>query len=1585
MSFFDGGNLITLAIMALALILYHQLTRRNTALDKARKYARQLKDDLAVYTEEKSAKVRDYGIALDVEQKAAKELLSRLQLTGEDLKGKADAIARIDERISGYDAPLEELVRMTSRVQENLNRLRDESAFVETAVKRVTQAEGKLKGVELELQEMQSRFERESADALEQASEAMLAGVRSTVSDLQATAETIERKVEDHREAVNLAEKQRAEILERDLDTINVTLERAIAQAEERADKLEDEALVKFREQALDRVQRFHDKVEEKLKGFQEASKGHVVEVQGLLRELKDGWKAEHAELEAKEQAYKDEIRKNIAELDSLSQEQRERRQREAEEDVIRNQDRLEALKAALDQGAICGQEQIAALEAALAEASSRISEEAALRDEAIAAQYAEREQAIAARNAEQERIFAGSITDMEDRIHQIQDRINGTASGLEELLANAVAEAEAKAQALAGDELEKWRQASAALEAQVRGVQNEIADSSSNIENILSGAMEEAKAKAQALAGDELEKWQETIAQKEARVRDIRNEIAESTSNIENILSGAMKAAKTQAQSLAEAEFEHWRLAAEEGLEAWKQTLSEQDSKARQFLTDWQFSSDGSLEQWQKAASVQEAKTRQMLAQCQAAAEDTARTIAEEAAERDEALTAQITGRNAAIAEAVTTLETRVRTIQEQITDSAANMEQIVSGALEDAAAKAEGLAGDELEKWRTTADECFARWQSAISEEEARTRQLLADWKAAAEDTARTIADEAAAQEQAIIAQAAQRDQAITAQAVERDQALATQAAERDRLIAAQAAEWKAAFAAQAAGLEDRVRTLREQIGETASRIETQLADVLDQAEEKAQSAADQQFKLWQSSAEGGFEKWQTASSESFEAWRQAVSDADERTQRILADLESSAGNIQEQVASGLTAMEVRLKTFEGQSAGVVEALETRLIKTTGDMEQKVLEANEKRLEQYRSAQAQQLRNLDSLAEDTTRLDNELRRYMQETESRVRQDFAAFERTSYQEREAAAEAYAESVNALRSDLSQVEQELAALKTRAMENVSDKLHVFEDDFAADLAKRGESIDQQLGKWKADLDENLAALNKTIGTERQQLELSLSGELKRSLAEQQEQLTAELERIQTETAAYEAGIQKMIDAGDQSLEIFKAQIEADLAQARSDADASVKAELGNFALSMADSLKQAQKELAQSLKELAGYVSARGDELSGLQDASHREIEDWQIKTAAQMKNTDALMEEVRRKAVELVTESDERLAAVRAAIEAVRAEADTHRTQVFSRVDGDAKHLDTAIAEANRELQDFITQTKLFEQAASLKAELDQRIAAFRSDLDQLDQRRAEAAELEGQFAKIRRLEDEVNNKMTRFLSEQRRLESMETDFNRLLQTSQAVEEKLTQVSASDDTLQALQVQIRKFDDALTETEAKYQRIEKKNQTLETTTQAVDRNFKALQDTEAKLKEFIADTEALSKEQAALRASIDKLAAENEAAQAAADKLSLVDQDLSTIEVRLKKMDIAREWVARAETRLEDLNKAIQDRGKLIGDILKDEGASVRKGKGAPTAEIQKRVIELSRMGWKVEEISRSLQIGRGEVELILELGPKG
>jgi DNA repair exonuclease SbcCD ATPase subunit len=127
MEFFTPGNLITLVIVAVLLLLFRQIDKGKRPLETLRKYADKIKEDLAVYAAEKEEAVRNYGVSLDVEQQAARELMKRLQLNDQELAGKAAALAKIDERIHQYDSSLEELVTMTARVQENLDRLKEES------------------------------------------------------------------------------------------------------------------------------------------------------------------------------------------------------------------------------------------------------------------------------------------------------------------------------------------------------------------------------------------------------------------------------------------------------------------------------------------------------------------------------------------------------------------------------------------------------------------------------------------------------------------------------------------------------------------------------------------------------------------------------------------------------------------------------------------------------------------------------------------------------------------------------------------------------------------------------------------------------------------------------------------------------------------------------------------------------------------------------------------------------------------------------------------------------------------------------------------------------------------------------------------------------------------------------------------------------------------------------------------------------------------------------------------------------------------------------------------------------------------
>ena len=949
MGFFNMGNLLTLGIMLLSFILYHQINRRNRSMKKLQEYAKRLKDDFTAWVDQKEGAVRDFGVSLDVQRKSAKELLKRLTLTNDEMTSRADAVAKLDERLKAYDASLGQLDMMADRVMENLNRLKTEGPFVEHAAKRVGAAEEKLKGLEQEIAGMQRRFEQENAQALERAGREFLTPLRASLGEIAENVETLGRKAGEHRAAVDSAERYRESMLAKDLEVISRSLKTAMEEAGSRADKLEESTLIKLRDQAVERLHRFQDTVEDKLKHYQDTAKSRVAEIQGLLRAIKDEWRTENAEQEAKQHVLRDEWKKDAAELKNLA--------------------------------------------------------------------------------------------------------------------------------------------------------------------------------------------------------RDLRDE-------------------------------------------------------------------------WKQAAEAEQAAISQ---------------------------------------------------------------------------------AGRE-------ADACLERNREMLEE----AGQKLRDFEA-------------------------------------------------------QSAKALAAIEAQ--------------FPVAAERAESQLEAAMSQAGREAEACL-------------------------------------ERNRAALEEAEQ------------------KLRDFEAQSAKMLAAMEEQFLAAAEEARTKALEGADERLEEYQAAQAEQFRRLESLADDTAQLDEELRRYVEETKSRVRQDFERFEEDAASRRETIEGTFAVQLEALKTEFADLKEEIDGLKGQAHQNMSEKLRLFEDELTKDLAARAEDAGRRLEEWQERLDKRLTeAAEETKG-----------------------KVQSDLDRFKTES----------------------------------------------------------------------------GDQLTGISEA---------VK-------------------------------------EAVRG-ADAYRSELFSKTEAQAQELDAAIKDAERRIKDFSGQTKLFERADTLKQELERRLETLQNDIGRLNQHRAEAADLEAQFINIKRLEDDVNAKMTRFLSEKRRIELMENDFNRLIQTSKAVEDKLAQVNASDDTLQAMQVHIRNLSDALADTEDQYQRIEKKNQALETTNLGIDRNFKALQEAEVNLKRFTDNLDRLSREQDSLQVAVERLNGESSKAQSAADKLSSLADELPVIEKRIQEIQVAREWLARTETRLKDLDKDIQDRLKLVNSVMKSEGGKVPV-KGAPAQSTRESAVKLARQGWKVDEIASALKLSKSEVELILEIAPK-
>jgi DNA repair exonuclease SbcCD ATPase subunit len=1927
------------------LFLYRQFDKRNRSLDKVHRYAEHLKDELSAFVTEKESAVKDYSIDLDVQQKSAKELMYKLKLTEEDLAEKAKTIAKIDERINAYDTSLEELMRMTALVQENLGRISEESAFVETVNKKVSDAHDKLAVIEKGISGLKQRFEQDNMASLSKVSNNMLAEVNASINTLKMEAETVQRTVTGQREAIEKTEQIRSANLARDMEAINKTLREVAARAGTTADKMEEAILVKLKGQSEERIRRLQSSIEENLKTHQEEARKQVADIDAIAAKQMERWNANSDALDVQRQRFLEEWSHDVEEITAFFKTRQTEWMATAEEKETNSKQVISELECAAANIRSYIVEQNDALEHKLKETQSRMDETIAVLEERLANASSEAERKVLERaderlgnwrqialdadanlqktlqgleassvqikdhferecsaleqrlkdtqhqteaditllkqqifdtardseakiseeaDADLEQIFR-SFEDADKRLTDMQSQTNRAVSQMEERLKETAAAAEKLALESVDIHLEDWKQvasdtemklkgllheletardaAHAQLETEMGHIRQQLSDAYTHTEQTVAGlensivktaAAVDAKIASEAdaklvrwlhesenqdtKAKQILEEIEEVVAQAKTHfaveldilnkqlegehvytdeviaelrdkfaaemdaidgkiddadahtdeailaldkrldaaradfdslVADMKENIVKAVDDVKADIVSGLDAAKEQSrlriaeleasfastktyldEDIAEAEnqVKEFRERFEETVKrieaAMSTAVSNTDIKAAKAAND-------RLAQWKIAFEAGDEMSARRLAELEALFAQAKAGVASDLEQAEEQTKRQIADLEAKLAQAkagvASDLEQADKKNKQHLMELEAKYIQTktdISAELDLAGTQNKARVADweasfaeakeriahetaetesHLQSIEKRVNEAMNRIEATISEAVAESdnkaqdaaNDRLAQWKSAFEEgdgqTARRLAEL-----EALAAQTKEEISADLERAGERNK-------ERVTGLDAAFAQTKARIEDEIADADARLRSIHDEFEETAARVKAALAEAVAESDNKAQDAANDRLAQWKSAFEEGdeqtarramelahllsstkddiameqeraseqnsvraaemnaafaeikshleteienaerqlrhiqqeidktsdhIERVMATSVEDVELRARTVAEAiNAGTKRMSADLETAISQTKMQFEEEIAQAESRLHSFQDKLAETSSAIQsdmkraieeaesqsnekkamfTRKFKemmTSADamiqkfenqfqeaadhMEQSVLLETDAKFDEYRAAQAEQFRRFELLAEDTTQLENELRVLLQDTEARVKTDVSAFETSSEEERKTVLASFTATAASLKGEMANIEQELAALKERAYGNVSEKLKIFEDEFTVNLDKRTTAVDQQLAGWKQFLDNQLAVITEEAEANRKSVENAYAEKLKTGLNTYNGQLTTQLEKLKEDTDSFEEGVRTQMKIADESLFSLKQQFRQDMEDARNSAEASVRSEIGKHNIAVVDTLKQNQRDMEARIKKMRDDIEERSGEIAGLFEASKVNIDEWKQNVNIQLRELETALEETRKRGRDLATESNERLSVVRASIEDIRLEADAHRAELFSHIDEQARTLDAAIKEADRHIKEFASQTSLFDRADTLKHELERHIEDLRDDLDGLDQRRSEAADLENQFIKIKRLEDEVNAKMTRFLSEKHRIEQMETEFSRLLQTSKSVDEKLAQLSASDDTLQAMQVEIRKFNDALESSEERYLRIERKNQTLDVTNEGIDRNFKMLQESEQVAARINAELLELSSQATSFHSMLGVLTAESDKVNDAANKIKILDTTLITIDERIASAQAAREWVARLETRLEELNKQAQEQVKLMGTLMKDRSPGLGGGSkddGGTPVGVRNNVIKLAHQGWKVEEIAKSLKLGRGEVELILELSQK-
>ncbi|MAG34628.1 MAG: hypothetical protein CL878_00030 [Dehalococcoidia bacterium] len=465
--------------------------------------------------------------------------------------------------------------------------------------------------------------------------------------------------------------------------------------------------------------------------------------------------------------------------------------------------------------------------------------------------------------------------------------------------------------------------------------------------------------------------------------------------------------------------------------------------------------------------------------------------------------------------------------------------------------------------------------------------------------------------------------------------------------------------------------------------------------------------------------------------------------------------------------------------------------------------------------------------------------------------------------------------------------------------------------------------------------------------------------MEHELGETQRTLQQRVGTLEQEIQAHLSSLRDNVAAGRDEVELRLAELQRAFTDEKTE---------------LVDESSEERDRLRMELRALGEGVERLGEELVLKTESASQEFSEvLRDQEAGFRRRVDALMEE-------MSATADRQ----RDGIAGMKREAESEHAQLLARLQAEAKSLGDDVATADRRLKGFADQTRLFERADSLRAELEQRTEDLERRITGIQQQQESLDQLQTDIAGARKIGDDVAAKLSRFQAEKRRIEAMEGDFRKLISVSREIDSKLGNIESSKDSLQEIQLKIRELQELEEAVESDYERLEKRRDVIDTTASDVDRSFERIGELQSSLTESLAPgIDRAAGQLQEIQGQIATLASGKDRAERAMKVLSKMDTTMNDLETRMEQMHQARDWLARTETRFEEITQQAQEQVDLLETLTKRELAESGDDDagGAPPAAKRDTVVKLARNSWSVGEIAKATRLSRGEVELILEV----
>lgn len=808
----------------------------------------------------------------------------------------------------------------------------------------------------------------------------------------------------------------------------------------------------------------------------------------------------------------------------------------------------------------------------------------------------------------------------------------------------------------------------------------------------------------------------------------------------------------------------------------------------------------------------------------------------------------------------------------------------------------------------------------------------------------------------------------------------------------------------------------------------------------------------------------------SRGLEQHRQQIASLLEAGTADLARARANQSELQFQINATGEDLAKKIVGLEGEIARFAKEMAERIERSTEQQHNAVMVDVERRIKDYEREIAYRIEKIETVNDDISNLESNLRESMDRLTGRLREDLDALGGKLRQQREADLAEARRDMEGISLQMLAVEKDLDGLKNRAYDNVSEKLKVFEDEFFVDLKQRSDQMNAKIAEWRDHVQQMLYGLEESTKIERGQLEERYNQALKERLNELAARLGGQVEKVESDFQAFQSSLNERMGQAELGIQSADQAIKDEMRSMQTQAMDGLQREFTRMNQDVDNRIRSYEREVETRLNTSDTDFKAKSSDLQAMMETARSDMAIWQNQVLQQMKGTEAQLQQdfagfrnranqtigeikddfVRQRDELIVASTDERTA-LRQEIQAMgerigrlqtdleyksreamevfgrdyagfqadiqrqnrevqedveermkdfrsfvggaREEFEAMQRRLFGKLDEDAKALDLSLRDIDKRMKNFQSQTKLFERADSLQNSLSDKIEQLRADIQAVDEQRKSILDLDPYLAKVKKLAEEVNEKITKLNAEKKRLDGLDDDYKKLMSISSVVDQKLAQVTASNDTLTEIQLSLRHLEEVQREVEGKFTRLEKKSDVLDATTDGIEKNFQLLQDLDQKVGGVKSTMSELPRQVNELAERVASLSAHKKEADAALKNVTNLDKILKDVEQRIGEMNKSRDWIARTETRFNEIIGEADEKVAVLTTMVRKEvgaGLAAESGKGpavavgGPAPSVREVVLKLAQQGWRVDEIARTTKLSRGEVELILEMGTR-